>query len=117
MQAASIVKLPSVVNAPAGLVVTETLAPPIGTGPDSAPRVNAFAPPAMVEIGAPDGSVTLNEASGGTTTDPPGWSVNGVHHRDQVPVPAARRVREGNQRPERRLGRRGDDRGRLGEAD
>jgi hypothetical protein len=78
VHAASIEKLPSVVNAPEGLVVTEILAPPNGAGPESVPCVNAFAPPAIVEIGAPDGSVTLNEASGGTTTDPPGWSVNGV---------------------------------------
>jgi hypothetical protein len=72
VHAASIEKLPSVVNAPEGLVVTEILAPPNGAGPESVPCVNAFAPPAIVEIGAPEASVTLNEASRGTTTDPPG---------------------------------------------
>jgi hypothetical protein len=41
-------------------------------------RLDTVAVGSLVEIGAPDGSVTLNEASGGTTTDPPGWSVNGV---------------------------------------
>ena len=72
VQAASTVKLPSVVNAPAGLVVTVTLAPPNGAGPESDACVNALAPPEIVVIGAPNASVTLNEASGGTTTDPPG---------------------------------------------
>src|SRR5882724_11168135 len=49
VQAASIEKLPSVVNAPDGLVVTEILAPPNGAGLESVPCVNAFAPPAIVE--------------------------------------------------------------------
>lgn len=78
VHAASIEKLPSVVNAPEGLVVTEILVPPNGAGPESVPCVNAFPPPAIVEMSAPDASVMLNEASGGTTTDPPGWSVKGV---------------------------------------
>ena len=78
VHAASIEKLPSVVNALEGLVVTEILAPPNGAAPESVPCVNAFAPPAIEVIGAPFASVTLNEASDGTAIDPPGCSVKGV---------------------------------------
>ena len=77
---ASMLKLPSVTNAFAGLLVTATLVPPTGAGVDagSVPCAKALLPPGMVEMGVPFASVTLNEASAGLGSVPPGLRVSGL---------------------------------------
>src|SRR5262249_21201805 len=80
VHAGKIVKLPSVTKALAGLLVTVTLVPPTGAGvaAGSVPLAKAFVPPGMVEMGVPAAFVTLNEASGGVGSVPPGLRVSGV---------------------------------------
>jgi hypothetical protein len=64
-----------VTNALGGLLVTVTLTPPTGAGPDSVPWVNALVPPVIVAMSVPPPSVMRNEASGGAVIEPPAVSV------------------------------------------